>query len=574
MASITGWTRLEPRVRRGGGDPAVGLEARLHDPLWLLARQWQVGEFAAEDAGSPLLVRARFERQPITRYAAGELPASGAQGEPYDAARLPLEVLVEREPAGADLRLACEAGLHYLRLLERHGAGTYRAAYATEYPIPPVAASDVTSETARLLRLSAGRVPDGVRLATDLRAALGALPAIPVIEPADEVNVRAAADAWLRWLDARFGVPPDGGASPWNPERMEYAFSVAAPASDGERVLVAEEYAHGHLDWHAFDVRPGGALGAAADAASIEPLVRTSIPAPVSYRGMPVARWWEFEDGQVNFGAVDAGPTDLLRLLLLGFALDYGNDWFLMPIDLPAGALYRVTSLVVTDSFGERTLIQPYTEVQPAGERWRMFSLTAQGDGAQADDDLLFVPAALPPSLHSEPLEEVLLLRDEVANLAWAIERRVQEAGGRSLDRFEQYQRARAAAPPPPPAPDNGQLHYRLATTVPDHWIPLVPTRQAPDDPDVRLVRGRVLRQGSATPVSPAPLGRLLEPGRPLRLFEEEVTRVGARITRSRQYVRWTDGSSHLWIGRQKGAGRGEGASGLRYDAVEGSGTE
>lgn len=566
MASITSWTRLEPRVRRT--DPAVGLEARLHDPLWLLARQWQVGEFTAEDAGSPLQVRARIERSPITRYHSGELPTNGAQGEPYDAARLPLEVLVEREPGGNDLRLACEAGLHFLRLLERHDVATYRAAYAAEYPITQGAAADVASETARLLRVAAGRVPDGIRLAADLRAAQGALPAAPIIEPADEGNVVAAADEWLRWLDARFSTPAEGAASPWSSERMEYAFAVAAPTSDGERVLVATEYAHGHLDWHSFDQRPGGALGAAADAPTIEPIVRTAIPAPVSYRGMPVARWWEFEDGQVNFGAVDAGPTDLLRLLLLGFALDYGNDWFLMPVELPAGAIYRVTSLVVTDSFGERTLLRPYTQVQPAGSHWRMFNLAAEANGAQADDDLLFVPSALPPGLHGEPLEEVVLLRDEVANLAWAVERRVQEAGGRPLDRFEQYQRARAAAPEPAPASENGELRYSLATTVPDHWIPLVPTRQDPDDPDIRLVRGRVLLRGSNAPVSPPPLGRLLEPGRPLRLFEEEVTRAGARITRAYQYVRWTDGSSHLWIGRQKGAGRGEGASGLRFDAV------
>lgn len=568
MASITSWTRLEPRVRRD--DPAVGLEARLHDPLWLLARQWQVGEFAAEDAGSPLQVRARIERSPITRYMAGALPANGAEGEPYNGARLPLEALVEREPGGTDMRLACEAGLHFLRLLDRHGAGAYRAAYAEEYAIAKGTAGDVANETARLLRLAAGRVPDGISLADDLRAVPGTLPAAPVIEPGDVNRVRAAADAFLGWLDARFSVPPEGAVSPWNPERMEYAFAVAAPTSDDEHVLVAAEYAHGHLDWHSFDRRTGVTLGAAADSAAREVLVRTAIPAPVSYRGMPVARWWEFEDGQVNFGAVDAGPTDLLRLLLVGFALDYGNNWFLIPVELPAGAIYRVTSLVVTDSFGERTLLRPFTQMQPAGSRWRMFSLAAEGNGAQADDDLLFLPPVLPPGLHGEPLEDVLLLRDEVANLAWAVERRVQEAGGRPLDRFEQYQRARADALEPVPVPpaETGELRYGIATTVPDHWVPLVPTRLDPDDADIRLVRGRVLLQGSGAPVSPPPLGRLLEPGGPLRLFEEEVPRAGARITRAYQYVRWTDGSSHLWIGRQKSTGRGEGASGLRFDTV------
>ena len=49
------WTRLEPQSATG--DPRPGIEARVHDPLWLMGRQWQLGEFAGEDAGTPLTVR-------------------------------------------------------------------------------------------------------------------------------------------------------------------------------------------------------------------------------------------------------------------------------------------------------------------------------------------------------------------------------------------------------------------------------------------------------------------------------------------------------------------------------------
>ena len=34
--------------------PGTSLQAQIRDPLWLLARQWQVGEFAGDDAGSPV----------------------------------------------------------------------------------------------------------------------------------------------------------------------------------------------------------------------------------------------------------------------------------------------------------------------------------------------------------------------------------------------------------------------------------------------------------------------------------------------------------------------------------------
>ncbi len=50
MASITTWVRLEPRPRDGALDES--LQAQVRDPLWLLARQWQFGEFQGENTGS------------------------------------------------------------------------------------------------------------------------------------------------------------------------------------------------------------------------------------------------------------------------------------------------------------------------------------------------------------------------------------------------------------------------------------------------------------------------------------------------------------------------------------------
>ncbi|MGH7265759.1 MAG: SDR family oxidoreductase [Candidatus Rokuibacteriota bacterium] len=43
----TRWARLEPTSR--DRELAPGLEARVHDPLWLLGRQWQFGELAAAE---------------------------------------------------------------------------------------------------------------------------------------------------------------------------------------------------------------------------------------------------------------------------------------------------------------------------------------------------------------------------------------------------------------------------------------------------------------------------------------------------------------------------------------------
>src|SRR3712207_3842784 len=89
------WARLEPRSR--DETLASGLEARVHDPLWLLARQWQFGELSAgPDIGSAILAEVVAEVAPLTGYRPG--PADGgARAQPYEATGAPPEVHVEAE---------------------------------------------------------------------------------------------------------------------------------------------------------------------------------------------------------------------------------------------------------------------------------------------------------------------------------------------------------------------------------------------------------------------------------------------------------------------------------------------
>jgi hypothetical protein len=156
-----------------------------------------------------------------------------------------------------------------------------------------------------------------------------------------------------------------------------------------------------------------------------------------------------------------------------------------------------------------------------------------------------------------------------MANLAWAIERLIENPAEAPLNCYEaDLERERRLGPPgPAPAPPAAPaaLRYRLASRVPAYWVPLLPVRTANA---VRFKRGAVLdTEGTPRPVRA--LGRILESGRELALFEEEVPREGARVTRSYQWARWIDGSSHLWVGRRKGVGRGEGSSNLRFDTVD-----
>jgi hypothetical protein len=121
---------------------------------------------------------------------------------------------------------------------------------------------------------------------------------------------------------------------------------------------------------------------------------------------------------------------------------------------------------------------------------------------------------------------------------------------------------------------------YRLASPVPEHWIPFVPVPAASaGDPAGILLERRVLVRVDPTGAAIAahPRGLLLrsDPSRPagteapLRLHEEEVPREGAVVRRTFQYARGPGGESYLWLGRDKRVGTGEGASLLRHDVAQ-----
>jgi hypothetical protein len=578
MPSITFWTRLEPFSRRDDID--AGLQARTHDPLWLLARQWQTAEFQGEDAGTPVQARIRLERWPLGRFRPG---ANGSKPQAYRG-DVPLEALVEREPVQRsgdprrDLRLAAEAGLYFLELLERFGVSPAgRQAYVKAQKLALVAPPDVGDGAGtRYLGIMAGRVPDGLlvyeALKPTVRAKPPKLPAGPRLSAADRPNALRAATEFLDWFDARYSLPPAAAsaksATPtWISERMEYAFAVSARMeTGGEAVLTAPEYPGGRLEWYSFDLEQGS-LGARASDPAPQNVVRTLIPAPVRYSGMAADRWWEFEDGRVNLSRVQGDPDELMRLLLVEFALAYGNDWFTIPVELDAGALYRAQSLVVTDAFGERTLVPHYSSSARSHPEFRLFALSSSWSWAP---EILFLPPVLAASVHGDPVEEVVFLRDELTNLVWAVERLAPSIAGGTINRAELYEQSRPDPVPSPPAEPTGDAQYLLATSVPDYWIPFQPQRIDPQKPDVRLQRAKALIDEGGAPGFSRPLGRLLEPERrDLSLFEEEVPRSGLRLVRRFEYTRWVDGSTYLWLARRKGVGSGEGSSGLRFDRIE-----
>src|SRR5215217_7144583 len=118
------WARIEPHAETTDID--VGLAAEVADPLWFLARQYQLGELTGNDGGSAISVEVRASYSMLSRYRPGLLPANGEgarTSEKYDPLCTPLEKLVESEPIDASRawRVRVASGFRLERELRNAG---------------------------------------------------------------------------------------------------------------------------------------------------------------------------------------------------------------------------------------------------------------------------------------------------------------------------------------------------------------------------------------------------------------------------------------------------------------------
>jgi hypothetical protein len=368
--------------------------------------------------------------------------------------------------------------------------------------------------------------------------------------------VLAVAIEWLRWYDELIVEPDAADATPpaWQPRRFEYQFSTAARHGPREATFGATAYDDGHLDWP--DLSSGyRRLGAPPAAPHV--VTDVAIPIPLAYSGMPAHRHWEIEDSRVIFSGVEAGSTDVVRMLLTDFALIYGDDWFVIPFPAPVGSLVTVQRLAVRDTFGVTSAVAP---AAAAGAlRWGMYELSAApappATAAIPGPESLLVPPTTPAGLSGTPLEETAFFRDEQANLVWAVERTTASPLGTAIDRYRYSQPSRRVTVDVTDIAD-ADLVYRLTTPIPGNWYPYLP-KPTPSGDDITLerlpeaaVQGQIVAESAV-------------------VEDEEVSRGGLVVERAWQFCRWTGGQPLLWLGRRVKGGRGEGSSGLAWDLTE-----
>ena len=160
-----GWTRLEPQSI--SGDPTPGLEARVHDPLWLLTRQWQLGEFHGQDLGSPVFVHVTSSTAGIRGYQAGD-PSAAHAARAWRAGDM-LDPVAEREPGsarGPGLTQRAEAGAQLLTELAPFGVDSAVAQMISDCPLQLSWDDPHDPAGAERLALFAGRLPDPEQVAT------------------------------------------------------------------------------------------------------------------------------------------------------------------------------------------------------------------------------------------------------------------------------------------------------------------------------------------------------------------------------------------------------------------------
>ncbi|MEZ4700998.1 MAG: hypothetical protein R2834_11750 [Rhodothermales bacterium] len=603
LPTVTLWNRIEARPRSDQFDRA--LKAEIRDPLWMLTRQWQMGEFEGDDAGSPIFAKIHMATTRLTRYRAAEHPTRAFSED------VPLEAQVEQRPipfhvgdqyVSLDLRLAM--GRQWIKLLNKAGlalAAGYRQAYAIDQPDPDDAAQAqvVAHRDAwqQVAAVAGERAMDGYALYAHLKAGgdpADGLPAPP--SPADALKLAELAPRFAAWYEALFFQPDEPDENAWKPSYLEYQFACSAPEGSAEKVYTADAYYQGRLDWYSVDIDPDkktidGEPPVPPPADVPPPPTTTSfVPTQVTYDGMPNTRWWAFEDRKTNFGDIAPDTTDIGKLLFMEFGLVFANDWFLVPHTLPAGSIASVRGMAVTNVFGERIWIEPAGKgPDDAWQRWAMFTVSRRGiDDAQADTRLLLLPT-VPKVQEGPPVDDVLLIRDEMANMVWGVERRIPLPSGASKPGNEAgyetrgfHQRLlRQGLEDGSILPDENvyraPIRYEVMNTVPEHWIPFVPVHVPGSNREIQLQRAalpRVLDGAPADqpPVKVEPRSLLLRHGldasQPYFLHEEEVTRAGIRVTQAYQRTRWYGGKVVTWFGARKQTGRGEGSSGLAFDRV------
>ena len=609
---------MESRTRNS--DITDALRFRVYDPLWLLSRQWQLGEFKGNDAGTAMSVSCQVRTSNMKKYSYGD-GNTNVIDTPNEE---PLEPMVEQVNRDITPVVRVESATYFLDLLRsekevseiRSIAGVLKELYPLkeenlQMPVSSLEngaveefAESRNTRLAKFRKAYASKSFDGYGLYLDPSILKGHTE----ISIADDLI-----DRYKKWFSKRY-LPNSFQGSAWKEDKLGYEFS----AENDKYHYEARDYSGGRVSWYSFDADKCKDADVAMEIEEIK-----ALPTLATYPGAPNKRLWEFE----NRGVFMGNSTEMQaqgNIAFLQYATMYGNDWMICPLKTEIGKYIEVEKIEVLDTFGRKYVINRRAGAESDkdvvfGQRWQMFTNAPTDTNKDAGPDGLMFPPALVRTIEGEPLEEVNILRDEMANMVWGVESKIQDGCGSSLDagllasevgQFIDDSNEDSVKKATLSIVEKEQVEgidyntatlesdrmtdykYKVMTSVPLNWIPLIPQHIGGESDYKGFLGGRetILRRGKLPcffadgqegdyyPVRP--LSSIMRKGLskdkegktvegPLFIEEEQVQGVGIKLVKNCQRSRWIGGKTYTWMGYSKQNKNSQGISGLEFDALK-----
>lgn len=581
---------VEPRIRKD--DLTQALSMKVYDPLWLLSRQWQMGEFRANNAGTAVSVKCVVRQE--------------------DCSKDPIEPDTEKVNPAIDLMVRVESAMHYIEMLGKPATPEARqqlqatiAQLRKDYKIDWGGTESYILDCEATREAEAGLNAQRIKFASTFRNK--AFDGYQLYLDKKKEN-SAIAKSYTRWFEDQYlPAGADGSSnSHWQEQALNYEIKLQA----GMHHFKGDRYQGGRLSWYTVDddTKDNRITG--------DRQVIASLPTPAQYPGAPNKRLWQFEDRSVYMGN-SVEQQSQANEMFLKFATLYSNDWMLIPLKTDIGKYIVVEEIEVKNTFGILQKIKRRSgfgdNVNPLDEPWQMFTNTKYGttDGRHVGNGLFYAPQ-LVTTLEGVPVEEVELLRDEMANMVWGVEKTVSDGCGSTLDEQQKavwlksivdelYEKNREKPEPGKVTfSQNGDVDrkggeqcaysYTLQTHVPYNWIPFVPEHIKEEGPfesyfklwgrEMVLRRGKmpchILTEKGFERKPVLPVSSILRKGldggedqyKPLFINEEEVQQTGIRLTKNYQRARWLNGKTYLWLGMYKKLAKFSENSGLEFDTL------
>lgn len=577
---IIHWFQLRPRPTADANNQLAikrSLRAEIRDPLWMLARQWQMAEFTAEDAGSASLVTTEIISRKFNKIRLGNSPNK------FDIdGNTPVEAIVECCDIFDTYMVKIEMGFQWLNLLKSINKQELNKTYFDfnfntsplenlRLEIPPTLNNynkSIINEKKEYLELAVNKqIIDGSKLYKYLSNFTNkASDFLSSPDPeVDNLGVK-----FVEIYKKIYTLPVSEVNTAWISERQEYRFSYSSEISNDKVEMTADEYYDGRFDWN--DVNISKTSNSSLDIENkLKKIIKiNAIPTGVKFPSMTLKRWWEIENTNTNIGNIDVFNYDSASLVFTEFSLIYSNDWSIIPVLLETGTYSEIYEMTVKDVFGQISKIKHFKDIDGNIEDWSVFSI--QNSNPDIVDKGLFFPAAVNNYYESQPIETVIFARDEMANVVWGIEHIIPDLLGIGKNANELAQKYIANTAPN--ANSDKSFYYLISTTAPN-WIPFISSNdltgpknmlQIAAIPYLNIEDEMVLTQPASSIL--LDLGDVQNIYKN-KIFDEEIPRSGIVVSKKWKRTRGVDGKIYTWLKRIKKSGRGETSSCLKFDYIK-----